>query len=155
MFVLRDIQRHPYKARVLHIDLLRIKEDQEIKVHVPLHFLGQEECIGVKQEGGVVNHLQTDVEVSCLPKDLPEFIEVDILQLELGHSLHLSDIKMPDNVKIVAFMHGDESSDTAVVSVFRPRIVEDEVIGEAVEGEEVAEQEDEASAEEPKGDDKK
>ena len=135
--VLRDIQRHPGKASILHIDLLRVSEDQKIKVHVPLHFIGQDECIGVKQEGGVVNHLQTDIEVSCLPKDLPEFIEVDISQLHLGHSLHLSDIAAPEGVRFVASSHGDEA-DIAIVSVFRPRVVE-EPVGEEQPAEEEGE----------------
>ncbi len=147
--ILRDLQRHPSKPRILHLDLFRISEDQEIKVHVPLHFTGEDECVGVKQEGGVINHLQTDVEVSCLPKNLPEFIEVDISQLGLGHSLHLSDIKMPDDVNIVALMYGEES-DGAIVSVFRPRIIEEEEVApEAVEDEEAADEE--AAAEDEAG----
>ena len=132
--VLRDIQRHPSKSQVLHIDLLRVSDDQEIKVHVPLHFIGQDECVGVKQEGGVVNHLQTDVEVSCLPKYLPEFIEIDISQLHLGHSLHLSDITPPEGVKLVAL---SDEADIAIVNVFRPRVVEEEVAAPVVDEQEV------------------
>ncbi len=159
--ILRDLQRHPSKFQILHLDLLRIREDQEIKVHVPLHFAGQEECVGVKQEGGVVNHLQTDVEVSCLPKDLPEFIEVDIAQLNLGQSLHLSDIKAPDGVTLVALAHGEES-DSAIVSVFRPRVIEEEeaaaeAAADAAEAEEGADAEKDTAeqAEAPKSPDKK
>ena len=137
--VLRDIQRHPSKSTALHIDLLRVSEGHAIKVHVPLHFIGQEECVGVKQDGGVVNHLQTDVEVSCLPKDLPEFIEVDITQLHLGNSLHLSDIIMPQGVSLIASLHGDEA-DIAVVSVFRPRTVEQPATEEPGEQPEAAEE---------------
>ncbi len=155
--ILRDLQRHPSKPQILHLDLFRISEDQEIKVHVPLHFLGEEECVGVKREGGVINHLQTDVEVTCLPKNLPEFIEIDISQLGLGHSLHLSDIEVPESVSIVALTHGEES-DSAIVSVFRPRVVEEEeaAAGEAAEGEEVAaEGEAAAQADDSKAPDKK
>ena len=137
--VLRDIQRHPSKAQILHVDLLRVSDDQEIKVHVPLHFSVQNECVGVKQEGGVVNHLQTDVEVFCLPKDLPEFIPVDISQLHLGHSLHLSDVIVPEGVKLVALSHGDEV-DIAIVNVFRPRVAE-EPVTEVPEEQEVVESE--------------
>ena len=141
--ILRDLQRHPSKMRILHLDLLRIREDQEIKVHVPLHFLGGEDCVGVKQESGVVNHLQTDVEVLCLPKNLPEFIEVDISQLKLGQSLHLTDIKVPASVTILALTHGDEG-DSAIVSVFRPRVAdeEEEIADEQLEEEEAAAKEE-------------
>ena len=151
--ILRDLHRHPSKPQILHLDLMSIREDQEIKVHVPLHFTGEEECVGVKEDGGVINHLQTDVEVSCLPGNLPEFINVDIALLGLGHSLHLSDIKVPEGVTIVALTHGDEN-DSAIVSVFRPRAIEEEVVAEeAVEGEEVAADDVEATAQENKGQD--
>ncbi len=156
--VLRDIQRHPSKAQILHLDLLRVSEDQQIKVHVPLHFIGEDECVGVKQEGGVINHLQTDVEVSCLPKDLPEFLEVDVSQLKLGHSLHLSDVRVPEGVEILALTHGEES-DGAVVTVFRPRVVEEEEVAaeaEEAEGEEAAaEKEGAEKGEEAKASDDK
>ena len=82
--ILRDLHRHPSKPQILHLDLMSVREDQEIKVHVPLHFTGEEECVGVKEDGGVINHLQTDVEVSCLPGNLPEFINVDIALLGAG-----------------------------------------------------------------------
>ena len=146
--ILRDLQRHPSKPQILHLDLLRVSEDQEIKVHVPLHFVGEAECVGVKEEGGVINHLQTDVEVSCLPKDLPEFIEVDISGLNLGSSLHLSDIKMPEGTSLAAFSHGVES-DSAIVSVFRPRAIEEEeaVAAAEVEGEEAVDEQGKEGAE--------
>ncbi len=156
--VLRDLQRHPSKPQILHLDLLRVSEDQQIKVHVPLHFLGEDECVGVKQEGGVINHLQTDVEVSCLPKDLPEFLEVNVSELKLGHSLHLSDVRVPEGVEIIALTHGEES-DAAVVTVFRPRVVEEEEVAaaaEEAEGEEAAaEKEDSEKGEEAKASDDK
>jgi len=106
-------------------------------MNVPLHFLNEDTCVGVKQQGGIVSHLQTEAEVSCLPQDLPEYIGVDIAQLELGQSLHLSDITLPDNVVLVALSHGEEV-DHAIVSVIKPRVAaleEEEEAAEAAEGE--------------------
>lgn len=119
--ILRELQRHPRVSQVIHLDLLRVCEDQEIRVHVPLHFINEDTCTGVKQQGGEISHLQSDVEVSCLPRYLPEFIEVDTAELELGHSMHLSDISLPAHVEIVALTHG-EASDNAIVSVHSPRV---------------------------------
>jgi len=134
--ILRDLQRHPYKSTVLHMDLLRVREDTAINVHVPLHFLNEDTCPGVKLDGGVVSHNTTEIEITCLPKDLPEFIEVDAAELKLNDSLHLSDIKVPAGVTIVELSHG-EGHDHVVVSVHVKRAVEEEpVVGdEAAEGE--------------------
>lgn len=137
--ILRDIQRHPSKAQVLHIDFLRVSEHQQIKVHVPLHFINEDTCIGVKQQGGLISHMQTDVEVSCLPKDLPEYLEVDVADLGLGHSLHLSDLELPKDVSLVALSHG-EASDAALVSVIMPRVAEVSEAEEAAEAEDTEEQ---------------
>ena len=104
--ILRDLQRHPYKPTVLHMDLLRVREDTAINVHVPLHFLNEESCHGVKMEGGAISHNIVEIEISCLPKDLPEFIEVDTADIKLNEALHLSDIKVPDGVTIVELSHG-------------------------------------------------
>ncbi len=120
--VVRDIQRHPAKPVVLHIDFLRVRADQAIEVTVPIHFANEDECVGVRLEGGVIAHALTEVEVSCLPGNLPEFIELDMTDLHVGTTLHLSDLPLPDGVSLVAFMHGDaEEHDTAVVSVQTPR----------------------------------
>ena len=140
--VLRNLQRHPSKPQIIHIDFLRISEDQEIRVHVPLHFLHEDSCVGVKQQGGRVSHLQTEVEVSCLPRYLPEYIEVDVADLELGHSLHLSSIVVPEHVKIVALTHGEEH-DLPIVNVFMPRAVVEAEAAEAEEGEDKEETADE------------
>ncbi len=152
--ILRDLQRHPYKTTVLHMDLLRVREDTAINVHVPLHFLNEDTCPGVKLEGGVISHNIVEVEISCLPKDLPEFIEVDAAELKLNDSLHLSDIKVPDGVTIVELAHG-EGHDHVVVSVHVKRAVEEEPIAtdEAAEGE-ATEGDDEAKDADEKGDDK-
>lgn len=114
--ILRDLQRHPATEKVQHIDFLRIREDLPINVHVPLHFLNEQQCVGVKLGGGRLAHNLIEVEVSCLPKDLPEFIPIDVAELDVGQSVHLSDLKMPDGVSIVALGLGDDH-DTSVVTV--------------------------------------
>lgn len=156
--ILRDLQRHPYKPSVLHMDLLRVREDTAINVHVPLHFLNEEVCHGVKMEGGVISHNIVEIEVSCLPKDLPEFIEVDTADIKLNDSLHLSDIKVPEGVTIVELSHG-EGHDHVVVSVHVKRAIEEEPVvsaegEEAVEGEEAAEGDADTEAKADKEEDK-
>ncbi len=148
--ILRDLQRHPYKPTILHMDLLRVREDTAINVHVPLHFLNEDTCPGVKLEGGVISHNTVEVEISCLPKDLPEFIEVDAGELKLGDSIHLSGIKVPDGVTIVELAHG-EGHDHVVVSVHVKRAVEEE---EPVATDEAAEGDDEATDDDKAADDK-
>lgn len=118
--VLKDLQRHSYRPIILHMDLQRISETEELRMHVPLHFIGEAVAPGVKLGGGIISHLVTDVEVSCLPKYLPEFLEVDVSNLQLNETLHLSDIKLPEGVKIIALTHGPEH-DLPVVSVHVPR----------------------------------
>jgi large subunit ribosomal protein L25 len=113
--ILKGVQRHPAKVRVLHLDFLRIDLNDTIKVHVPLHFINEHSGVGGKK-GGVATHTRTDVEVSCLPAYLPEFIEVDLASLDVGHSIHLSELKLPANVKIVELTHGADH-DLAVVSM--------------------------------------
>ncbi len=133
--ILRDVQRHPCKPIILHLDLLRVSEDHAIRVHVPLHFTNEESCVGVKTGGGMVSHQMVEVEVECLPKHLPEFIEVDVASLNVGESLHLSQISLPEGVSIVALSHGPDH-DLPVVSILKPRgaAVEEEEGGEAAEG---------------------
>ncbi len=157
--ILRDLQRHPYKSTVLHMDLLRVREDTAINVHVPLHFLNEDTCPCVKLDGGVISHNTTEIEISCLPKDLPEFIEVDAGELKLNDSLHLSDIKVADGVTIVELSHG-EDHDHVVVSVHVKRAVEEEPVasdevaeGEEVEGEESKEEGDDKGDDKSSGDD--
>ena len=116
--VLKDLQRHPSKPRVMHVDFQRISETEKLHMHVPLHFTNAETAPGVKKSGGIVSHLLIDVEIACLPKDLPEFIEVDLAHLELGHAVHLSDIKLPEGVQLTALLHGD---DQPVASIHLPR----------------------------------
>lgn len=106
--IVRDMQRHPYRHAVLHMDFQRIQADQALTVSVPIHFTGEAECIGVKLSGGAISHIQTEVEVSCLPKDLPEYLEVDLSNVDIGESVLLSDLNVPDGVTIVALSHGEE-----------------------------------------------
>ncbi len=134
--ILKDLQRHPAKMQILHMDLQRIVEDEEIRMNVPLHFLGEDVAPGVKLGGGKVSHLMTDVSVTCLPKDLPEFIEVDVSELELDSMIHLSELKLPEGVTIPELAQGPEH-DHAVVSVQklkRAAVEEDESTDEAAEG---------------------
>lgn len=135
--ILKDIQRHPAKPRIAHIDFLRVRADQKLHMHVPLHFIGEDDAPGLL-EGGVISHLMTDLEISCLPADLPEFLEVDVSKLALDQSVHMSEIKLPKGVELVAFAHGVEEHDQAVVSIHIPRIIEEEVVEVAVEEEAAA-----------------
>ena len=123
--ILKSLQRHPVKPRLVHIDFLRVKADQKLHMNVPLHFTGGDVAPGVK-EGGVISHLINDVEVSCFPADLPESITLDISQLALDQTLHLTDLKLPKGVELVAFAHGVEGHDLPVVSVHIPREIVEE-----------------------------
>ena len=119
--VLRDLQMHPYKPRVQHLDFQRISATEKIHMRVPLHFVGQENAPGVKQQGGVASHLITEVDVQCLPKDLPEYLAVDMSQLSIGQSVHLSDIKLPEGVTLTAMTHGNDLA-VAAISMVRATV---------------------------------
>ena len=114
--ILRDLQRHPSKPVVLHADFQRIKADEVLHVHVPLHFLNEATSVGVKTQGGSVSHVLSEVMVACLPKDLPEFIEVDMQDVEKGAIVHLSDLKLPEGVSLPALALGDDHNQ-AVASI--------------------------------------
>ncbi len=152
--ILRDLQRHPSKPVILHMDLQRISETEKLKTHAPLHFIGEDVAPGVK-EGGLVSHDLTEVSIECLPKDLPEFIEVDISALDIGDSIHLSGLTVPEGVTLIELARG-EGHDQSVVSVHVKRIVEEvEEVPEAEAGaEEAAEggEEDKDSGEGEKSD---
>ncbi len=115
--LLRDVQVHPFKPLVLHVDFQRVATDHKIHVKVPLHFVNGDIAPGVKLTGGTVSHIMTDGDLACLPKDLPEFIEVDLANLEAGHSIHLSELKLPAGVETVA--KGAEN--LAVATILAPR----------------------------------
>ena len=146
--ILRDLQRHPYKNKVLHADFFRIDKNTPIKIVVPIHVLNAEECVGVKMDGGMLTQVVTEIEIIALPKDLPEYLEIDAENIHLGESLHLSDIKMPAGVEITAMLNIEETEhddhDLGVLSVVKTRaeeVIEDEApeapeteAGEAAEG---------------------
>lgn len=128
--ILRDLQRHPAKPVILHVDFQRVSDDQAISVHVPLHFIGEDICPGVKQEGGSISHNVIEVEISCLPKDIPEYIEVDVSALSIGDSVHLTELKVPAGVTIAALTHG-EGHDQQVLNVHATKVaVEEEPVVE-------------------------
>ena len=134
--ILRDLQRHPYKNKILHADFFRIDKNTPIKVVVPVHVNNAEDCVGVKMDGGMLTQLVTEIEIIALPKDLPEYLELDALELHLGEILHLTDIKMPEGVQIVSLTHHEEVEDiehsdlnVGVLSVVKTRaeeVIEDE-----------------------------
>ena len=140
--ILRDLQRHPYKNKVMHADFFRIDKNTPIKVVVPIHVNNAEECVGVKMDGGMITQIVTEIEIIALPKHLPEYLELDAENLHLGETLHLSDIKMPEGVEITAMLNVEETEhddhDLGVLSVVKTRaeeVIEDEA-PEAPEGEE-------------------
>jgi large subunit ribosomal protein L25 len=123
--ILRDLQRHPYKHRILHADFQRVDNKQVLHITVPIHFLNEDTCKGVKKDGGQISHLISEVEIVALPKDLPEFLQLDLAELALGEVLYLSDIKCPKGVEILELTHGEEH-DAGVVTVNESRVAEEE-----------------------------
>lgn len=117
--LLRDYQMHPFKQMILHADFQRVSADRRIHMKVPLHFINADICPGVKIAGGVVQHIQNDLDISCLPKDLPMFIEVDLAELQAGHSLHISGMKLPAGIEAVKLNKGD---DLTIATVVIPRV---------------------------------
>ena len=137
--VLKDLQRHPFKPRIQHIDLLRVSETEKLTMRIPIHFINEDKCIGIKQGGGVASHIMTEIEVRCLPADLPEYIEIDLAEINLGHTIHLGDLKLPERVESYTLVHGGDPS-SPVVSVHLPKLfVEEELVVEAAAVEGVAE----------------
>jgi large subunit ribosomal protein L25 len=120
--ILKDVQRHPFKNAIVHIDFQRVEENEKIRISIPLHFTGAAISPGVKSQGGIVSHMRNETEVTCLPKDLPEFIEVDISGLSLNESIHLSQLKVPEGVTLVDLV----KDDAAVVAIHSPRAEEPE-----------------------------
>lgn len=149
--VLKDLQRHPFKPLVTHLDLQRIVEGETLRVHLPIHYINEETAKGVKQQGGVIHHDMIEVEVECLPRDLPEYLEVDVAELGMDEAVHLSEVPLPEGVVIPSMGH-DSEHDPAVVSIHAPRVMEEEEPEEAEEAAEAREAEDRAESDE--GEDK-
>lgn len=122
--LLRDIQHHPYKQEVMHMDFIRIDAKKLVHIFSQLHFVGEDVSPGAKTEDGVVNHVIVEVELECLPKDIPQFIEVDLSAMHVGDIIHLSDLKMPEGVSVLALKQGEEH-DTAVVGMHQRKVVEE------------------------------
>src|SRR5210317_982270 len=138
--ILKDLQRHPARRQVLHMDLQRIVEDEVIRMTVPIHFVNEDIAVGVKQGGGKVSHLMNDIEVVCLPKYLPEYLEIDITDLELDELRYISDIPLPEGVEIPALAQGDEANRPIVsIHIIKEMVIEEEeeVLEEAVAAGEV------------------
>ena len=128
--LLRDIQMHPWRSAVLHVDFQRVAKDRKIHMKVPLHFINADLSPGVKTSGGTINHVMTELDILCLPDDLPNYIEVDLSNLELGHSIHISDLKLPPGVVSTQLRAG---YDAVVATVVVPKVdVEPEVEAAAV-----------------------
>lgn len=154
--ILKAIQRHAYKPKILHVDFLRIKAKEHITMHVPLHFLGEEEAPGVK-EGGVYAKNITDIEIRCLPAALPESIEVDVSEMALDQTIHLSDLKPPSGVEFAQFVvtELDEAHDHPVISLHVPKAAQADIEAEAREAEEAGEAAAESSEQAEKEADEK
>ena len=135
--VVKEIQRHPATSRILHADFMRVDPDSKITLVVPIRTLNDENCIGVKVSGGQVNHLINDIEVSCLASNLPEYLEIDVQEMDIGDTVSLSEIKLPEGVEIT-ILQQDGDRDQAVVSLTETRemVIEEEEALELEEGEE-------------------
>ena len=132
--VIKDIQRHPAKALVLHMDFLRVSKTTKLTTRIPLHFINEDVCVGVKMGGGLIAHSMTELEIQCLPQDLPEYLDVDMAEVEIGQTVHISDIKLPEGVESVALSHG-EDHDLPVATVNKPKAVKEELPETSEEGE--------------------
>ena len=129
--IIKDIQRHPAKQIILHMDFLRVSKTTKLQTRVPLNFINEDTCVGVKLGGGLIAHTMTDIEVSCLPKDLPEAIDVDMAEVDVGQIVHLSDLTLPDGVESVSLSQGADY-DLTVATVNKQKAVE---IDEPIESE--------------------
>jgi large subunit ribosomal protein L25 len=123
--IIKDVQMHPARHAVVHVDLQRVVENEAIRLRLPIHFKGEAAAPGVKSQGGIVSHMRADVEVTCLPKDLPEFLEIDLSGMNLNDTLFLSDIPLPEGVLIPELGHGRNAP---VVSIHSPRAAEPEPV---------------------------
>ena len=122
--IVKDLQMHPARNAIVHVDMQRVSENEKIRIHIPIHFKGEAASPGVKTEGGVVSHRIADIEISCLPKDLPEFIELDLSGMHINETKHLSDLPLPEGVTIPSLAKGNAT----VVSIHPPRAEEPEAV---------------------------
>ena len=147
--VVKEIQRHPITSRVMHADFMRVDPDSKITLIVPIRTINDDTCVGVKVNGGQVNHLINDIEIICLASNLPEYLEIDVQEMDIGDSVSLSAINLPDGVEISLLVQGEER-DQAVVSVTETRemIIEEEIEEVDLEGEEETEEGETSEGEE-------
>jgi large subunit ribosomal protein L25 len=122
--LIRDIQHHPYKMEVMHMDFVRVDANKVVHIHSQLHFIGEDVAPGVKSEDGVISHVMIEVELECLPKNIPDHIEIDLSEMHVGDVIHLSDLKMPEGVEVLALKHGEEH-DSVVASMHVRKVVEE------------------------------
>jgi len=151
--ILKDLQRDPRKSNITHMDFFAVDKNKAVIVNIPIMFINEETCVGVKMGGGMISHIQSELEVSCLPKDIPENITVDIAELEIGHSVHLSQIKMPANVVLATPV--DDEHDSPVVSCYEPKAEKVEEVEAAPADAEASEGGDKADTAEPKEEESK
>ncbi|WP_461482991.1 50S ribosomal protein L25/general stress protein Ctc [Porticoccus sp.] len=127
--ILKDLQRHPSKTVVIHADFLRVSKTQKLHTKVPLHYINEDICVGVKMGGGIISHNMTELDISCLPADLPEYIEVDVSAVDIGGVLHISDIALPSGVESVELSHGAEH-DQPIFTINKPKAAVEETTDE-------------------------
>ena len=148
--IIKDVQRHPAKKIVLHMDFFRVSKTTVLQTKVPLHFINEDTCPGVKLGGGIVAHTMTDIEIQCLPKNLPEFIEVDMAEVDLGDIVHISDIVLPEGVESVALNLGADH-DLSVATINKPKAVEVEEDTESLDAADDAETTDNSEGDSNEG----
>ena len=137
--VLRDVQRHPHKLQILHLDFQRVVAGAELTLTVALSFLNEEACYGVKTEGGMITHNETEVAIACLPRHIPDNIEIDMRDMKIGDSVHLSDLNLPEGVRLTDLSEKGDDTDRALASVIASRKTLEEEDEEAAEAEAAAE----------------
>ena len=135
--IIKDIQRHPAKQIILHMDFLRVSKTTKLQTRVPLNFINEDICVGVKLGGGLITHTMTDIEVSCLPKDLPESIDVDMAEVDVGQIVHLSDLTLPDGVESISLSQGADY-DLTVATVNKQKAVEIDEPSESESAEDIS-----------------
>ena len=119
--VIKALQRHPFRPAIMHIDFQRVSETTKLSMMIPLHFINEDKCEGIKINGGLLSRHLTEIEIRCLPKDLPEFIEIDLIEMKLNQIIHLSDLNLAEDIEIVALISKETAHDLPIVSVHLPK----------------------------------